>query len=456
MTLFESFRANKNLVLVDASTGAETAFAELPFISIPGTQKQLCFMYLDNSINAITAFYSGLRSAHCLVLLAPGLNNELKKNLEQLYQPAFIFDATRAEIDEYETVQNPVYSFFEKQHPAAFHIHPDIKLLISTSGTTGSPKFVKLSEQNLLANADSICDYLPINDGDVTPLNLPVYYSYGLSVLTSNSLKGGKVVCINDDILSKPFWEKFERFGFTSIAGVPFVYEMLDRIGFTKKTYPSLKYITQAGGKLHDKFVIKYGTYAKENNIAFFVMYGQTEATARLSYLHPDYTLTKTGSIGKAIKNGKFYIDEELNELCYSGPNVSGGYATRLSDLETFTPMPVLHTGDLARIDEDGFYYITGRLKRFVKLFGNRINLDEMEAFLSSSGFDAKCSGYEDKYLLIFTTEPQEQPKQLVDLVSQTFKIHVTAIKTYFVEELPLTSNGKVDYNTLISRHASL
>lgn len=412
-------------------------------------------MYLDNSLNAVSVLYSGFRSQHCIALLAPGLNSAFKTNLENHYQPAYIFDTGRVAIEGYELMENEVHPYFKKVVSPDYQIHSDLKLLISTSGTTGSPKFVKLSEANLLANADSICAYLPIDSADVAPLNLPLYYSYGLSVLISNSICGGKIACINDDILSKPFWEKFEQFGFTSIAGVPFVYEMLDRIGFTKKTYPSLKYITQAGGKLHDKFVVKYGTYAKENNIDFFVMYGQTEATARLSYLAPQYTLTKTGSIGKPIKNGHFYIDEEGSELCYTGPNVSGGYATQLSDLAFFAPMPVLHTGDMARVDEDGFYYITGRLKRFVKLFGNRINLDEIEAFLSSSALDAKCAGYEDKHLYVFLTDTGTDTKQLTDLINRAFKIHPTAIKAIFVEEMPLTSNGKVDYNKLISQHAS-
>lgn len=455
MTLFETIAKNPALALIDTSSDKEVPFSGIPLIDLPGDKKQLCFMYLDNSFNAVSALYSGFRSPHCLALLAPGLNVEFKNSLEALYQPAYIFDAGRTAIEGYELISNEVYPFFKKNIPTDHFIHADLKLLISTSGTTGSPKFVKLSETNLLANAASISDYLPINPADVTPLNLPLYYSYGLSVLISNSINGGKIACINDDILSKPFWEKFELFGFTSIAGVPFVYEMLDRIGFTKKTYPSLKYITQAGGKLHDKFVVKYGTYATENNIDFFVMYGQTEATARLSYLAPEYTLTKTGSIGKPIKNGYFYIDEEGSELCYTGPNVSGGYANQLSDLAHFEPMPVLHTGDMARKDEDGFYYITGRLKRFVKLFGNRINLDEVEAYLSSCSIDAKCAGYEDKYLYVFLSGQPADNKQLTDLINRTFKIHPTAIKTVIVSEMPLTSNGKVDYNKLISQHAS-
>ena len=199
-------------------------------------------------------------------------------------------------------------------YPVEKQLHADLKVLLSTSGTTGTPKLVKLSEANLRANAQSILAYLPIKQDDVTPLNLSICYSYGLSVLTSNSLAGGTIVCTNKDILSKDFWADFEKLGYTTLAGVPYIYEMLNRIGFLKKNYPQLRYMTQAGGKLSSKLAEVFSTHLKSQNKDFFIMYGQTEATARMSYLHPSYIESKIDSIGKAIPNGTFSIDKETNE----------------------------------------------------------------------------------------------------------------------------------------------
>jgi long-chain acyl-CoA synthetase len=287
-------------------------------------------------------------------------------------------------------------------------------------------------------------------------LNLPVYYSYGLSVLTSNSVKGGTIVCSNDDLLKKEFWRNFERYGYTSFAGVPFVYEMLERIGFTGKEYPTLRYFTQAGGKLQDALVRKYTDYAIARGLRFYVMYGQTEATARMSYLPPEQTLERIGSIGKPIRDGNFIIDEETAELCYTGPNVFGGYVTGPSELASFDRNTLLRTGDMAR-ELDGFYYITGRLKRMAKIFGNRVNLDEVESVISSElNVQARCAGYMDKLLLIFVTDPDIDLKELGRKVSASLSLHITSIRAIHIQDIPLTVNGKVNYQGLINQYATV
>lgn len=440
---------------VDDTSGEVYTIKDLPSLTLDG-ERSLVFAYLDNSVASIAALWSAMRSRHAIALLAPELNPHFKDELEQLYKPLFVIDQKRTVIDGYSLQQENGLLYFKKEEVAPISIHPEVKLLISTSGTTGSPKFVKLSEQNLIANALSICDYLPIQREDVTPLNLPIYYSYGLSVLTSNSIKGGKIICSNDDLLKKDFWEKFARYGYTSFAGVPFVYEMLDRIGFTNKDYPSLRYFTQAGGKLHDPLVKKFASYAIARGIRFYVMYGQTEATARMSYLPPERTLEKVGSIGKPIKDGKFIIDEETSELCYKGPNVFGGYVTGPSELATYERTGLLRTGDMAR-EEDGFYYITGRLKRMAKIFGNRVNLDEVESLLAKElQVQGRCVGYQDKQLLIFVTDGQLDLRKLAQDVSAALTLHITAIRPVKVDEIPLTVNGKVNYTALIDQYATV
>ncbi len=382
------------------------------------------------------------------MLLNSKLNEDLKQNLEKIYSPAFIYDTERNYVSSYSTL-DWIFSnkLFFKENTAT-NLHPDLKLLLSTSGTTGSPKFVKLSEENLIQNALSIIDYLPIKETDVTPLNMPIYYSYGLSVLTTNCIAGGKIVCSNKDILQKEFWQEMEKYGYTSLSGVPYFYEMLNRLGFTKKQYPALRYLTQAGGKLNEKLITQFSEYSRENNIEFYVMYGQTEATARMSYLSPALLPQKTGSIGKPIKSGKFNIAEETGELIYEGPNVFGGYAEKPEDLATFEVNKTLHTGDIAEVDTDGFYYIKGRMKRFAKIFGNRVNLDEVEQLLKTNfhGTQLACVGFNDQFLHVFIAENSLNENEIKQYIFDTLKIHPTAIKVSALPELPLTANGKPDY----------
>jgi acyl-CoA synthetase (AMP-forming)/AMP-acid ligase II len=336
------------------------------------------------------------------------------------------------------------------------YIHPEIKILLSTSGTTGSPKFVKLTDTNFIANTESITDYLPITETDVCVLNLPIYYSYGLSLLLTNIVRGGQIICTNESVLSRGFWTLFENYKCTTLAGVPYTYEMLLRLGFVKQKYPALKYITQAGGKLNEKTLKIFADYCASNNIDFFVMYGQTEAAARMSYLSPKMLKSKLGSIGKPIKNGTFRIEPGIKELIYSGPNVGCGYANDVNDLKECVPVKELYTGDMAQMDSDGYFYITGRLKRFVKLFGFRIGLDEVENDLKSN-FNCfiGCAGIEDKALLIFTNTKDIDELDIRNYVSTRYKLHISAIKYYFIEEIPLTNNQKVNYQTIIDTYVS-
>jgi long-chain acyl-CoA synthetase len=457
MTLFEQALLNSNLLFIDDQSGKSYSLKEIATLNFSeNNKKELVFAYIDNSIESISVFWSFMKGNYCIALLSPSLKAHFKNELELLYKPSIIYDKTRNDIMDYEIKSSKSVIYFKSIQDFEITIYPEIKLLISTSGTTGSPKFVKLSEENILSNANSICEYLPINANDVTPLNLPIFYSYGLSVLTSNSLKGGKIICTNDDVLKKDFWTSFQKYGYTSFAGVPFVYEMLDRIGFTKKNYPSLKYFTQAGGKLQDPLVKKYGEYATQHQLKFYVMYGQTEATARMSYLSPSDTLNKIGSIGKPIPNGSFFIDEETDELCFKGANIFGGYVQNSNDLISYNQEEILRTGDLAKVDEDGFYFITGRLKRFTKLFGNRINLDEVESLVAKQfNVHVKCVGLNDTQIILFTNEKELELDTIANFISSELKLHISVIKHKVVDEILLTANGKINYTELLNSYAA-
>jgi long-subunit acyl-CoA synthetase (AMP-forming) len=447
---------NEALQFKDAETGASSSAAEMWTDIIPGNQdaaKKLVFLYLSNSLVCLKVYFSFLSTQHALVLLNPALHGDMKKEMEKVYQPAYIYDACdTVRNDDCQLVQiSTEVAYWKRVSDAQYNIDPSIKVLLTTSGTTGSPKFVKLSETNLLTNAFSIGSYLPIFQDDVTPLNLPVFYSYGLSVLHSNCLKGGTIVSTSKDVMQRNFWDDFANFGYTSLAGVPYVYEMLNRLGFTKKEYPSLRYMTQAGGKLAHYLIEIFAGYCRSYNKQFFVMYGQTEATARMAYLDPAFTLEKLGSIGKAIPGGKFEVNPDTHELIYRGDNIFGGYASQPEDLNSFEQPECLLTGDLARIEEDGFVYITGRAKRFIKLFGTRTNLDETEALLNAKFQPSifACTGTDDK-LLIATDLINCPEVEIKNFVREILKIHLSVVKLISVTYMPMTSNGKINYAAIM------
>ncbi|WP_312399003.1 AMP-binding protein [Sphingobacterium sp.] len=430
-------------------------------VSLPSS-RGLAFLYLDNSIASVSLLLHFLQQDWTFALLPPNLAQPFKERLELRYQPNLIYDKERSSLKRYhnESWHYKTGLFYADAAPE-HNLHPQLKLLLSTSGTTGSPKFVKLSEQNIVQNALSIVDYLPIRPTDVTPLNLPLFYSYGLSVFTSNSICGGKLVCTNSDIMQKEFWREMERFGYTSLAGVPYVYELLARLGFLQKDYPQLRYLTQAGGKLSKELLSRFAQYAQDKQLDFFVMYGQTEATARMSFLASDDLVEKLGSIGKPIKNGQFHLDPESSELLYTGPNIFGGYAEGPDDLQHFDPPASLATGDLARQDQDGFYYITGRIKRIVKLFGTRINLDEVEQLLISQfpGKELACVGTSDKYINICYADQYIQEDAIKELLFKRVHILPQVVRFQKLPSLLRTNNGKVDYHaitTLIADSSTL
>jgi len=218
--------------------------------------------------------------------------------------------------------------------------------------------------------------------------------------------------------------------------------------------------MTQAGGKLNHKLVKEYAFWAKENDIKFVVMYGQTEATARISYLPIEKTLEKEGSIGIPIPQGKLLL-KDLNsnniidknfvsgELLYKGKNIMMGYATNLNDLVKEDELEgILHTGDIAYRDEEGYFYITGRLKRFIKIYGNRVGLDEIEQFLKSEPYDVLCTGVDNKLMIV--THEKDKMEEIKKDVLRKYSFHHSVVKVKYMEEYPISSAGKIKYQEII------
>lgn len=353
--------------------------------------------------------------------------------------PVVLLDATK----DPETIEN-LRKIYE---PGETKCHPDLALCLTTSGSTGSPKLVRLTKRNILANAESIEEYLQIDEHERPITMLPMYYSYGLSIINSHLLKGATILLTDKTYAQREFWNFLKENEATSMSGVPYTWELLRRLRFMRMDLPSVKTMTQAGGKLNAEIAKEYIQWAKSQGKRFIVMYGQTEATARMSYLPWEKAEEKYASIGVAIPGGEFSLVED-GELIYKGENVSMGYAECAEDLlKGDENHGILHTGDMARVDEDGFYYITGRKKRFVKVWGNRCNLDQVEQLVKPITTTCACAGVDDHITVFVTKEGLE--KEIKDLLASKTELNPVAFQVKVIDAIPVKDSGKIDYPAL-------
>ncbi|WP_223164219.1 AMP-binding protein [Nocardioides mesophilus] len=360
---------------------------------------------------------------------------------------------------------------FEERRPGSRHdLHPDLALLLTTSGSTGSPKLVRLSTENLAANADSIADYLGIRPDDLAATTLPLHYCYGLSVVNSHLAAGAALLLTERSVVDTCFWDDVRRHGVTTLAGVPYTFDLLDRVGFAGMDLPSLRYLTQAGGRLAPERVREYAALGRERGWDLFVMYGQTEATARMGYLPPDLADSAPGAIGVPVPGGSFSLaplpetplaapgELEVGELVYEGPNVMLGYATTPEDLARGREVDALRTGDVARRRPDGLYEVIGRRNRFAKVYGLRIDLDQVERVFARAGHVVLCADGGDRLLLAVDVSakplPADGASALTRLAKRELGLPPRAVAVLPVDGVPRLPTGKPDYRSLVARGA--
>jgi long-chain acyl-CoA synthetase len=400
-------------------------------------ERQLGFLFASNTLRSLVTYLACLRAGHVPLLLPPALAPELSEQLLALYQPQWVFDAGHLARHAHEA-------------PA---LHADLALLLSTSGSSGSPKLVRLSHRAVQANAASIARFLELGPGECAITTLPPHYSYGLSVINSHLQAGARIVLTERSALERPFWEQVSAAGVTSLAGVPSFYQLLHRTGFDRRELPALRTLTQAGGKLDDKLARWLLDLAAQRGWRVFVMYGQTEATARISYVPPESLANKIGAIGIAIPGGALSLDPTTSELVYAGPNVMMGYAENRADLGLGDALAgVLRTGELGRVDDEGYFYLTARLKRFVKLAGHRVDLDAVEQMLQESlQVPVAASGRDDALAICIEAGNETPAARAAALLHERYRVHASLYRVVTVPALPLLANGKKDYAAVMA-----
>ncbi len=389
------------------------------------------------------------------MLLDFRINNIFLDILIKKYKPHYIYSERKnfKNLKIYKNIfKKNNYNLFMKKKSEKIKLNEKLMLMMSTSGSTGSPKFVRLSYENIKSNTSSIIKCLNIKASDITITSLPISYVYGLSIFNTHLFSGSIIVMTNKSIVEKTFWELVHQNKVSSFGGVPFQYSIIEKI-FRKNFPKSLRYTTQAGGKMNNVLINKILKIYKKNNVKFIQMYGAAEATARMSYLKWKDAKNKIGSIGKEIPGGKFHLIGETGkkiekkfhkgELVFEGKNVFMGYAEKLEDLS----LPdinkgLLKTGDVAYKDNENFYYITGRKNRFTKIYGARINLSELEEILFKKGIDVFMKdGNENQILCYFNNlyNLRKGIKFLSKLTSINSKVFLGKI----IQKKNLTTNLK-------------
>jgi acyl-coenzyme A synthetase/AMP-(fatty) acid ligase len=433
------------LALIDEATGRSWTHAELAAevaqrADTLGGERSLVFCRCGIDAGTVLNYLAARQAGHVVALLDDRSRPEALAALEAHYRPQLVLHPDGA-VDA---------------RPGVLELHPDLSVLLPTSGTTGSPKLVRLSTANLEANARSIATYLEIGPDERAIASLPIHYSYGLSVLNSHLLARASVVIPAEGIMRPAFWDAFERYECTSFAGVPYSYAVIERSGWDRRELPTLRTMTQAGGALDPDDAASLHARLAERGARFVVMYGQTEATARIAWVPPERLLDKPGSIGVPIPGGALWAQDEdgrrlpagvQGELVYRGPNVMLGYATERADLAAPDALGgVLATGDLGVMDDEGFFFVTGRIKRIAKVYGVRLSLDDIEARLRPGGPVAAVSAPGERIRVFVEGERSED---LGRELATAFGLAPRTFEVRDVAALPLTGSGKIDYAAL-------
>ncbi|HEX5916281.1 MAG TPA: AMP-binding protein [Nocardioides sp.] len=405
-----------------------------------GPARRLVLVEGANDLDSLVAYLAALQHGHVALVVPDGRPAQRDATIAA-YDPDIVCTAGPGAQDDV------------RRTTSAHDLHPDLALLLSTSGTTGSPKLVRLSRDNVASNAAAIADYLALTPTDRAVTTLPLHYCYGLSVLHSHLVAGASVVLTDLSVVDECFWDLVARTGVTSLAGVPHTFELLAASGFEDRDLPTLRRVTQAGGRLAPDDVRRWSRFGRARGWDLVVMYGATEATARMAWLPPDLAEVHPGSIGVAIPGGHLRLDESVDdrpgvgELVYSGPNVMLGYAEEPADLALPRVTTELRTGDLAR-ERDGLFEVVGRRNRWGKVFGLRIDLDAVERSLRGDVDRHARVVATGRAVHAFVTSGRGSAAAQA-LVADRCGVPPHAVRVTVVPQLPHTASGKPDYAAL-------
>lgn len=413
-----------------------------------------------NSIGCLASYFGAIQNKNLIILNKEiTIYNEIVKIIND-FKPQYVVAPnyiTSLHGKENLVLIKKIFNYFiYKNKNKSGKYNKKIKLLLSTSGTEGEFKWVKISEKNLKDNIYKISKKIRINSNDTTITTLPFEYSYGLSIINTHLLNNAKIILTKQNFFNRNFWVNLKKTKVNNFGGVPFSYEILNKLNFEKLIKDSsLKYLTQAGGKLDSD--LHKEIYKKLNNlnIKFHTMYGATEAGPRITINLDNGKRNNYETVGKPLENYRLIIKKNkkiiketmiIGNLYLNSKSLFGGYAKNQKQLNHFKKLKELNLGDIGYFDKEGNFYVTGRSKRVGKIKGVRLDLELIEKILKKrfkKNFAVKSN---DKKIFIFYEGKRQIKKQSIN---ELVRIHPSDIILKRLNILPINSRGKIDHMRL-------
>ncbi len=427
--------------------------------------RALIFMLCKNTVGSMVGYLGFVERGAVPVTLNSKIDSDLLSNLLDIYLPAYIWAPTEeAERFNYEKVFEIYDYILLKTGNEIYPVNDKLQLCMTTSGSTGSPKLVRYKKGNLEANARNVALAFGWTEKERPICDLGMQYTMGLNVINTHLYVGATVLLTTYNLMSGEFWDYIRKERGTNFTGVPFSYDIFYRLHFERMDLPDLTTLSQGGGKLTDARFMQLAEYAQRTGKRFIASFGTTETSARMACLPAELALTKTGSIGRAIPEGELFLIDENGtiltdpvaegEMCYKGPNVTMGYAVCKEDLlkdDEFNGE--YHTGDLARRDEDGCYYVTGRLSRFLKLLSYRVSLDQSERLIQQEfNIECACAGTDQRMNIYITDDCRKT--DVLDFISAKTNLFKNLFKVFVVPEIIRNDSGKIRYKDMDAKYA--
>jgi acyl-CoA synthetase (AMP-forming)/AMP-acid ligase II len=446
------------------TAGTTLTYAELDKMvsgverSLRHNNKALVLCSGDRDLTTLSAYLAALRIGHTVGFLPA------TAEILSAYQPEFVVtspdsgtDLTGHGYTVDEDAVDGVRIFRRRAAATTGTIHPDTALLLATSGSTGSPKTVRLSYAGLADNSDAVINVLGITADDRGATTLPITHVYGLSVVNTHLRAGASILLSNRSPLSMALWQEMTKTGATSLAAVPTTYAAFGPAHVSWLARSRIRTMTQSGARLPDEVAMRLWRMLEHHGGRFFVMYGQTEATGRIACLDPAELPTHLGSVGVPLPGSTVTITPVPahhgarpgeGAVHYSGPGVMLGYASDRADLGRGGDVDVLATGDLGYLD-GGYLYLTGRTKRIAKVLGIRTSLDDLERMVEQPGQPmAVVCGTDDVVHLVGAGDPAVHEGQRRQL-AESLGVPGRHVVFQAVDAIPRTPGGKVDYRRL-------
>lgn len=461
-------KKSNSLALVDNEGNRITYGSLAKLMEAIGVQvepRSLIFNLCKNTAGSMIGYLGFVECGAVPVTLNAKIDDSLLKELLEIYTPAYIWTPVEEESRfDYEKIYECYGYVLLKTRNETYPLNEKLQLCMTTSGSTGSPKLVRYKKGNLEANAKNVAIAFGWTEKERAICDLGMQYTMGLNVINTHLYVGATVLLTTHNLLSSEFWDYIKKERGTNFTGVPFSYDIFFRLHFERMDLPDLHTLSQGGGKLTEKRFIQLAEYAQKNGKRFIASFGTTETSARMACLPSELAISKIGSIGRAIPEGELFLIDENGkvlvdpvaegEMCYKGPNVTMGYAVCKEDLlkgDEFNG--IYHTGDLARRDEDGCYYVTGRLSRFLKLLSYRISLDQSERLIQQEfNIECACSGTDHRMNIYIVNGSKKA--EVLEFISEKTGLFKNLFKVFVVPEILRNESGKIRYKKMDIQYA--